>query len=132
MTIKRALAQFMQDSGFGVYNTDLFLGSIPVERKLAAGWWILGGGGAPIIKNQTGEKAKAYILTVFYRDSDAEIVDQKLQSLEEKVNSKGCLDLDNYETIEMEATGFQSDSDIDLEDRTIGSVEVTITVYQSA
>lgn len=132
MTIKRAFAQWLQDNGFGTFNTDLFIGGIPLEIDLTAGWWIVGGGGTPIIRAQTGEKSKAYILTVFYRNTDSEDVDEKLQLLEETVNSPECHSLTGYETIDMEATGFQSDDDLDGEDRTIGSVEVTITVYQSA
>lgn len=131
MTIKRALAKWMEDHGFGVYDTDLFIGSIPVEKNLAAGWWILGGGGTPTTKNQTGEKVKGYLFNVFYRSSDAAEVDAKLQLLEETANGKDCLELDDYVTVEMGATGFQSDSDIDAEERTLGSVEITVSVYQS-
>jgi hypothetical protein len=46
-------------------------------------------------------------------------------------NSKTCHALAGYDTIDLEATGLQSDSDIDGEDRTFGSVEITVTVYQS-
>lgn len=131
MTIKRALAQWMNDNGYGVFNTDLFLDAIPVEREIVAGWWIVGGGGAPIVKNKSGEKTKAYIYSIFYRNTDSEDVDTKLQALEEAFNSKSCKELQGYETIDVEATGLQSDGDLDGQDRTIGSIEVTITTYQS-
>lgn len=132
MTVQRALAQWMEDNGFGVFNTDLFIGSIPFEKKVNAGWWIVGGGGSPQIRAQTGEKTKAYIFSVFYRNTDAEDVDEKLQALEELANSKACHSLNGYETVDLEASGFQSDSDLDIEDRTIGSVEITATIYQSS
>ena len=131
MTIKRSFAQWMEDNGFGTFGTDLFIGTVPFEKKKKAAWWILGGGGSPSIRAQTGEKMKQYILTVFYRNTDSEDVDEKLQLLEETANNKECHQIPEYETVDMEATGFQSDQDLDGEDRTIGSVEVTVTVYQS-
>jgi len=131
MTIKRAFAQWMEDNGFGTFGDNLFIGTVPFEKKKDAAWWILGGGGAPTVRAQTGEKMKQYIITVFYRNTDAEDVDQKLQNFEETVNNKECHSLTGYETIDMEGTGFQSDQDLDGEDRTVGSVEVTVTVYQS-
>lgn len=130
MTVAQALAQWMQENGFGTLGTDLFIGSVP-EGAPTASWWILGGGGAPTIKNHTGEKVKAYIFSVLYRNTDSENVDERMQALEEKANSKACHDLAGYDTIELEASGFQSDNDLDGEDRTLGSVEITATVYQS-
>lgn len=130
MTIQRSLAQWMEDNGFGVFGTNLFIGSVPLNAPVAS-WWIIGGGGSPVLKNDTGEKMKAYVFSVLYRNTDSEDVDTKLQALEELVNGKTCHSLDDYDTIELEATGFQTDQDIDSEDRTLGAVEITITVYQS-
>lgn len=130
MTIKQALAQWMQDNGFGTQGTDLYIGAVPEEAPTAC-WWLVGGGGAPVQKNQTGEKTKSYVFTIFYRNTDSQDVDEQLQALEELANSKACHDLNGYDTIELEASGFQSDADLDAEDRTIGSVEITATVYQS-
>lgn len=131
MTIKQALAQWLEDNGFGVRGQTLFQDTLPKEKNLVSGWWIIGGGGAPEIRNKTGEKGKPYIFAVFYRDTDSQTVDETLQSLEETVNSKDCKELQGYETYSMEATGFQSDSTIDPEGRTLGSVEITVSVYQS-
>lgn len=131
MTVARAFAQWMEDNGFGVYDQDLFIGAVPLERKLSAAWWILGAGGTPTMRPITGEKGKAYIFSVNYRNKNAKELDEKLQALEESANSKNCHSLTGYDTIELEATGFQSDDDIDAEDRAIGTVEITVTLYQS-
>lgn len=131
MTVAQALAQFLQDNGFGTVGTNLFINSVPLEAPKAS-WWIVGGGGNSTIRAQTGEKVKAYIYTIFYRNTDASDVDSQLQNLEEFFNSKACKSLgDDYQTIDMESTGFQVTADLDLEDRSLGSIEVTITVYQS-
>lgn len=131
MTVQRALAKWLQENGFGIFGTDLFIGSVP-DNAPTASWWIIGGGGSPTLRADTGEKMKAYIFSVFYRNTDSEDVDTKLQALEIKANDKSCKSLDDYETVDLEASGFQSDADIDLEDRTIGSVEITVLIYQSA
>ena len=131
MTIVRAFAQWMEDNGFGTFDTDLFIGTVPVERDVTSAWWIVSGGGSPTLRNQTGEKMKAYTLAVFYRSRDAELVDTLLQQLEDALNNKECKTLAGYDTIDIEATGFQTDRDIDGEDRVIGSIEITVTVYQS-
>lgn len=130
MTVQRALAKWMQDNGFGTFGTDLFIGSVPDKAPKAA-WWLIGGGGSPSLRPHTGEKMKQYLFSVFYRNTDAEDVDIKLQALEELANNKACKTLDGYNTIDLEASGFQTDQDIDLEDRALGSVEITVTVYQS-
>lgn len=130
MTIKQSLAQLMEDNGFGTRGDDLFLGAVPQQAPTRS-FWILGGGGSPVIRNQTGEKSKNYLFTVFMRNTDAENVDETLQSLEEFFNSKQCFELEDYTLIEIEASGFQTDGDIDIEGRTLGSIEVSVTTYQS-
>lgn len=130
MTIQRSIAKWMQDNGFGTFGTNLFIGSVP-QNAPSASWWILGGGGASSIKAQTGERVKQYIFSVLYRSHDAQDVDEKLQNLEVFANSKACHELQDYETVEVEATGFQSDNDLDGEDRAVGAVEITATVHQS-
>lgn len=130
MTVAKAIAQWMEDNNFGVLGTNLFIGSVPKDAPKAS-WWIVGGGGTPVVKAQTGERIKEYIFNVFYRNIDAEDVDEKLQALEIFANSKVCHTLPTYETVELEAIGFQSDNDLDLEDRSVGTVQLKATIYQS-
>lgn len=130
MTVAKALAQWMETNGFGVVGTNLYIGAVP-QKAPKASWWILGAGGTPVIRPETGEKGKAYIFNVFYRNTDSEDVDERLQALEEKANSKMCPELPPYDCLSVEATGFQSDNDLDAEDRTVGTVQLTITIYQS-
>lgn len=134
MTILKSFAQYMQDTlSCGTVGQDIFLNSVPKDAADKApdkAWWLKSSGGAPIVKNHTGEKQKNYIVYVYYRNTDSEDVDEILQAFEESINSKNCTQLPGYTTIEMSATGFQNDLDIDNEERTVGLVEVTITTYQ--
>ncbi|MFA9228860.1 MAG: minor capsid protein [Agathobacter rectalis] len=123
MNIKKAFQQFMIDNGY----TDVFIGGAPDSP--AACWWILGGGGNSISKNTTGQKQKNYLLNIYYRDLNAENVDEKLQALEELMNKNECVDIGDYDIIETEATVFPTDQDIDNQERTIGLIQITLTVY---
>ncbi len=131
MNIAKAFTTYMVDNGFGVFGEDLFIGGAPLEGP-ASCWWVVSSGGAPELKNSTGETLKAYVLGVYYRDTDTEEVYEKLQELEELVNSIACVQLEDYDTVSMEALGFPADQDLDAEDRTVGLLQVTIEVHQSA
>ena len=126
MTISQAFRQFMIDSGF---TETIYLKGVPIDAPDSC-FWILAGGGSPILKNQTTGKVKNYVLFIYFRGSDSD-VDEKLQELEQLVNSDSCTQLTDHDTIEMEATAFPTDEDIDSEERTVGLVQVTITVYDS-
>lgn len=118
----------MESKGLGTFGTDIFTPLAPLDIPNRA-WTVSGGGGGNIQKNQTGEKVKNYLLSIYYRNSDAQDVDETLQAFEELINSKGCEELTGFDTIELEATSFPSDQDLDNEERTVGLVQVTITVY---
>lgn len=130
MTITQSFANWLQLHGFGVQGADLYIGSVPHGAPKAA-WWLINAGGTPVIRAQTGEKAKQYLFTVLYRHTDAQMVDEQLQNLEETANSKACHELTDYDVLDMEASGLATDNDIDGEDRSLGSVEIAVTVYQS-
>lgn len=130
MNINKSFATYMEDQGYGTFGDDLYIGGVPLEAPDVC-WWIISGGGASEPKNTTGERQKRYIVSVFYRDIDTEEVYEKLQALEEEINSVECIDLDGYETVEAEATIFPADQDLDSEERTVGLLQVTLTIYQS-
>lgn len=134
MTITKAFAQWMQDNDFATQGQDLFIGGVPadlVDKAPDTCWWIYANGGTPITKNTTGEKQKNYLINVYFRDLNAQNVDETMQTFELLVNGKNCDQLEGFDTIEMEATGFQTDIDLDNEERTVGFVQVTIRVYSN-
>lgn len=127
MNIARSFATFLEDNGFGTFATDLFIGGAP--EKISTCYWITTAGGTPKQKNVTNNKLKTYTLNIFYRNTNAETVYENLQSLEELINSDDCTQLTDYDTIEMEAILFPTDQDIDVQDRTVGLLEVALTIY---
>lgn len=128
--VARSFCQWLEDNGYGQFGNTLFLGGAPLDSPDEA-YWVVSGGGSNIGKNASGEKQKNYLISIFYRNTDAEDVYNNLQALEELLNSKDCIELDNYTVIEVEATLFPTDQDLDNEERTTGLLQATITVYQN-
>lgn len=138
MNIRKSFIDYMVSKGLGFFSDDrsndstqipIFAGAVPLDGPQKC-WWVLTDGGGAISKNQTGEKRKNYALSVYYRSKDAEDVDDTLQAFEEMINDPHCDQLDGFDTIEMEATAFAADEDIDNVERSVGFVQVTITTYR--
>lgn len=129
MNITKSFAEFMQANSYGsLTGKTLFIGGAPLDVADAI-WWIISGGGSSSSTNATGQRMKNYLINVFYRDTDQEQVYEKLQAFEQFINSGDCTQLAGYDTVEMEATTFPTDQDLDNEDRTVGMVQVTLTTY---
>lgn len=128
MNITKAFADFMASQGYGVLGTDIFVGGVPQSAPDKA-WWLTAGGGSATIKSVTGEKMKNYLVNAYYRNTDEEDVLNTLQAFEEFINAGNCNALADYNNIELEATSFPIDQDLDSEDRSIGTLQITITVY---
>lgn len=129
MNIAESFVEAMIGLGFGTtLGVDVFIGGVPQSAPSAA-WWVLYSGGSPFSKNKTAELQKNYRLNVFYRSTDAKDVYDKMQDLEIALNRPGCINLSDFDTIEVEATLFPTDQDIDSEERTVGLLEVSIKTY---
>lgn len=128
--IAKSFVEYMEDLSMGTFGTDIFIGNVPLETPDKA-WWVNSAGGSTITKNSTGERLKNYILNIFYRNTDAEDVYEQMQEFEEEINAKQCIQLNGYDTVEMEASIFPTDQDIDNEDRVVGLLQVKISTYQS-
>lgn len=129
MNIVEAFIEYMIAAGFGTaLGTDVFIGSVPQDAPSTA-YWLTTAGGGILSKNATGEKQKSYLLQVFYRNMDAEDVYNELQELEIELNKPNCAQLTGFDTIEMEAVSFPTDNDIDLEERTVGVIQVVVRTY---
>lgn len=130
MNIAKAFVEYMEDLGLGAFGTDIFIGAAPLDGPDPC-WWILTAGGASEPQADTGERLKSYTLSIFYRNTDQEDVYDQIQEFEEEINSKHCTQLDGYETVDMTATSFPTDQDIDNEERTVALIQVALRVYQS-
>lgn len=128
MNIAKSFVTYMESEGLGTFGTDIFIGVAPKGAPDPC-YWLTSAGGAPQSRNQTGEVIKNYTLDLYYRNTDAEDVYEKLQSLEVLLNTGNCTQLTGFDTIELQATLFPTDQDIDNEERTVGLIQITVKTY---
>jgi hypothetical protein len=138
MNVSQAFANYLQDLGIATLGQDLLIGRAPdINEKLSDGsrvpdnlWWILTDGGSPIKKNQTGESMKSYQVLVYCRNTDYKTIEDTMFQLEEDINCDGCTQLEGVDTIDIEASVFPIDEDLDSEERKVGLLRATIIVYK--
>lgn len=131
MSLVSALASYLQSFTGTTLGQTLFIGEAPSSNKVAdAIWWIVENGGGVIQKNSTGETMKSYQFNIFYRSRDYEAIKDAMYSLEEDLNCDNCSQISGYDTIDIEATTFPIDNDLDSEDRKVGLLQLTITTYK--
>lgn len=126
--IARDFVTYMESQDMGEFGEDIFIGGVGIDAPDRS-WWLISDGGVPVTKNSTGERQKRYTVSVYYRSDDHEDVANRLEAFERLINSKQCFSLENYDIIEVEATVFPSDNDLDSEERTVGMIEVSLIVY---
>lgn len=129
MNVIKDFTDYISSSGFGTFGDDLFIGGAPLNAPSTC-WWVVSSGGSSVQENKTGERKNDYVIDVFYRNTDTEEVYEQLQALSDVLNSATCIELDNYILIGAECTTFPADRDLDSEERTIGVLQVTLTIYQ--
>lgn len=122
-------AKWMDNMGFGVLGSSLFIGGAPDVAQDDC-WWIVTSGGNNIGKNVTGEKQKNYLISVYYRNTNQSEIYNRLEEMEFIVNRPECIQLGNYEVLEAETTLFPADQDLDIEERSVGLIQITLTIYQ--
>lgn len=131
MNIARAFVGYLEDLGIGTFGTDLFIGRAPSSNEVVDDiYWVNASGGSPIQTNITGERRKSYLVEVFYRNRDYGAVYEAMQFLEEAINCANCTELEGYETVDITATTFPIDQDLDNEDRKLSLLQATIVTYK--
>lgn len=128
MNVARSFVTFLENEGYGIFGTNIFVNIIPKEAPDNC-ICVIAEGGAPETRNQTGETLKNYILNIRYRALSDQTVYENIQGLEELINSDACTQLSGYDTIDMQATQFPVSEDIDDENRSIGLLQVTLRIY---
>lgn len=135
MTLTKSLQQYLkqlgQDLGIETLEQDIIIGRAPSSNETSDDiWWMITNGGGILQKNQTGEARKSYAFLVYRRGRNYREIDEELQTLEENINCDRCSVLEGFDTIDIEATVFPTDDDLDSEDRKVGMLQVTVTTYK--
>jgi hypothetical protein len=131
MNIATSFANYLEGLGIATLGQDLWIGEAPSSNEVPDSiWWILVNGGSPIRKNSTGESTKSYQIQVFSRNRNPRIIADAMQLLEENLNCDDCAQLEGFDTVDIEATVFPIDTDLDDEDRKVGLLQATLTTYK--
>lgn len=128
MSIVAAFVDYFEEVTSSTLGQDLFVNRVPSSPDET--WWLRSSGGNPLSKLATGEMTKAYRIDVFYRGRSPQNVDAKLFELEEELNSSRGVELTGFSVIDVQATSFPTDNDLDDEDRYVGLLQVTISTYK--
>lgn len=113
------------------FGQDLFIGEAPSSNKVPDTiWWIVARGGDKTTDYPTGGAVKSYQIDIFHRDRDYKSLSDELSSLEELLNCEECTQLTGFQTMDSQASVLGIDNDLDGEDRKIGLLQATITVYK--
>ncbi len=128
MNIVKSFSDFLETEGFGTLGVDIYLGGVP-QGAPDSSIWLMSGGGSPVLRTKTNEMVKQYLISIFMRSLDPEELYDDIQALEELINAEACPSLTGYEVVEMRATSFPTDNDLDNVERTIGLIQVTLTTY---
>lgn len=130
-TVSESFIKWLEDNSVAAFGIDLYLSQVPLEAPDKC-YWVLTNGGSPISNNGTGEKVKQYFVSVYLRSNKAKDVERDLFALENLINAPGCLQLEGFEVIEIEATTYPTDVDLDNEQLRVGMLQVNIQVYKSS
>lgn len=128
-TVGEAFVKFLEDEGIGTFNTDLYLGQLPLDAPDEA-WLVIVAGGSADMVTADGGMMKVYIFNIYRRSLAGKEIERSLFSLEEKLNCSTCVNLEGFETIYSRATQFAQDEDLENENRRIGLLQAQVRLYK--
>lgn len=132
MNIEESFVKYLETIGVGIFGQDIFVGQAPSSNKSNDSiWWIIESGGNKLKKAATGESLKQYSLDLYKRGVDYKEVKNSMYQLEELLNCNHCVQLDGYDTVEINTVSFPIDRDLDSESRKIGMMQINITTYKN-
>ncbi len=128
-TVGEAFIKFLEDNSIGTFNTDLYLGMLPLDAPDEA-WLVVVAGGSPELVTADGGMMKIYTFSIYRRSLAGKEIERSLFSLEEKLNCSTCVNLEGFETIYSRATQFAQDMDLENENRRIGLLQAQVRLYK--
>ncbi len=131
-TITKSMIKFMEDLGFGTFGTNLYVYQVP-DSKFADNdiYWLIPSGGTPTRQLYTWGKTKRYAFIVHYRNESTEVVDDKMFEMESVINAVKCPLLEGFDVYNVQCDSFPTDSDLDSEDRMVGTMTIFIELLDS-
>lgn len=129
ITVSESLANYLASMGFGVPGESQYIGQVPQSAPDKC-FWLITGGGSPIQTLRTGEKVKQYFVSIYYRSTSSRDIEDRLHDLEELLNDVNCVQLEEYEVLDISASQFPQDADLDSIERRVGFLQANIQIYK--
>lgn len=128
-TVSASFIKWMEDNGYGTFNTNIFLNQIRSDAQDSA-YLVTTAGGDVRSNLVTAQNIKQYVIDVTCRDASGEAVENNLYNLETAINTRGSFTIDGFEIYSISST-MSEDLDRDAENRRQGAITVTIEIYKS-
>lgn len=130
MTVFQAFINFLEEQGCGVFGQNIYAYRVPNSKKTQTElYYLIPSGGSPVRRTSTGKAIKLYQILIYFRSNSAEKVDNTLNELEKLLNCAGCVELEGFELVDIQATSFPTDQDLDSENRMVGMIQCQLQVY---
>ena len=129
VTVSESFIAWLEGQGIGTFGEDIFLNQVPQDAPDDC-WRVITSGGAPVLKLKSGESVKQYFVSIYYRALLGKNAERKLFELEEKLNCANCVVLTGFDILEIEATQYPSDVDLENEERRVGFLQATVRLYK--
>lgn len=131
MNIVEAFAGWMEDESIATLGQDMFISRARTSTTVPdAIYWLTAAGGSSGDRNVNGGRQTTSTVNVFYRNTNPKTVYDNLATLADLVNGAECPSLSGFDVVQVETTGPYTDEDLDDENRTVGLLVVTITIYK--
>jgi hypothetical protein len=128
-TVSESLVKWMEDNGYGVFGTDIFLNQVPNNAPDNT-FWVVSAGGSVTKSMITQESIQQFSTQIFYRNTAGAEVEHMLFNLNQQINNTNCLTIDNFYIYQIEATMPQN-NDRDAENRRLASLVIATKIYVS-
>lgn len=129
-TVNTDVVTYLQLIGCGNFGTDLFFGRVPQSQKVPTElWWVIPLNSTILQHNASGEDVIRYTYDLNYRSLNLQKVNEQLFKASQEIVGSHCYELDNFHTINVELVSVNQNTMQDSENRIIGSITFTVTVY---
>lgn len=129
-TVNSDVINYLQSIGCGSFGIDLFFGRVPQSTKTPVDlWWVVPNSSNVTQHNVSGEDTIEYHYELYYRSMSVQKVSEKLFQASKEIVGSHCYNLDNFHTIEVKLESVNQPTLKDSEERLIGNIVFTVTVY---
>ena len=113
-------------------GVNAFLNILPDTNQVSGeAWWLIDTDSYVSQQMISKSKLKRYTLTLNYRHTKARVVDATILKIEQILNHTTCFQLPSYKVIQMQASNWNADQDVENENFYRGSLTITLDVLDT-